>query len=40
MIGAADRGAELVLTQLALLDAGVVFKPVCGVEFVVAEELP
>ncbi len=38
--GTAGGSSELVLAEFAFLDAGVVFKVVGGVEFVVAEELP
>src|ERR1019366_3449916 len=38
--GAAAGSAELILAQLALLDSAVVFKPIRGIEFIVAEKLP
>ena len=38
--GAAAGHAELIHAQLALLDSAVVFKPVRGIEFIVAEKLP
>ena len=40
MIGPPSGRSELILAKFALWSAGVVFKPVGGVEYVVAEELP